>query len=629
MKKLFSLFSMLVLLSSNALPTLTYANTESEELAKEILIEELDNVFDSWDLLQWSVITTSWELGEEDSQETVITTAELMTWSDFNFKIKKLANSAITNNTTDTLIRTFTRSKILIDWLWENNLISSNNSENPIYAWFDNWTIYYYSVAKIIYFPEDASSMFSNLKNFEEINMKEFDTSRIKRMYRTFADTNIESIDFSKMNFENVEYAEWVFQSCSNLKYANFSESIFSWLVNSSQWFFRDRWSLISVNLSGADFRNLKSMSYMFWYNYELVDVDFTNANFWSATTTYCMFVGNNKLTNVKFKWTNLQSLTNIQWMFMEGAKNVDFSFADMSSLSEASRSDSFIPSNIVDLNFEWTNLWSLSSMKYWFQSKNNLKRINFSWTILTSLTDMSYMFQSNESLTWIDFSNTDLSSVTKMEYMFSSAYWIKYVNFSWSNLQNLTSTKEMFNAAKNLTWVSFHWAILTGLINVEEMFKSSYDHEELFNVDLWETKLWTTLNSMFKYSRVNTISFSWADFTKVEDAWKLFYYIPTLLKINFTNIKWANNIANMESMFYQDSQLTWIDLSVFDLSKVKNMYWMFQNCYSLKNINFWNWKIKPEWSLYSMFENNYYLKKYRFIKFWYKWGNKHGIYVC
>jgi uncharacterized protein YjbI with pentapeptide repeats len=70
--------------------------------------------------------------------------------------------------------------------------------------------------------------MFSNLKNFEEINMKEFDTSRIKRMYRTFADTNIESIDFSKMNFENVEYAEWVFQSCSNLKYANFSESIFS-----------------------------------------------------------------------------------------------------------------------------------------------------------------------------------------------------------------------------------------------------------------------------------------------------------------------------------------------------------------------------------------------------------------
>jgi hypothetical protein len=38
---------MLMMLVSNVLPAFTYANTESEELAKEILIEELDNVFDS------------------------------------------------------------------------------------------------------------------------------------------------------------------------------------------------------------------------------------------------------------------------------------------------------------------------------------------------------------------------------------------------------------------------------------------------------------------------------------------------------------------------------------------------------------------------------------------------------
>jgi hypothetical protein len=43
MKKLISLFSMLIVLSSNALPVLTYANSEAEELAKEILTEELEN----------------------------------------------------------------------------------------------------------------------------------------------------------------------------------------------------------------------------------------------------------------------------------------------------------------------------------------------------------------------------------------------------------------------------------------------------------------------------------------------------------------------------------------------------------------------------------------------------------
>ena len=110
MKKLFSLFSMLMMLGSNSLPAFTYANSESEDLAKEILIEELDNVFDSWDLLQWSVITTSWEWNEGDSQEPAITTAELMTWKQMNLALKQLVDSTISNYyTRETNITNFVR----------------------------------------------------------------------------------------------------------------------------------------------------------------------------------------------------------------------------------------------------------------------------------------------------------------------------------------------------------------------------------------------------------------------------------------------------------------------------------------------------------------------------------------
>ena len=45
MKKLFSLFSMLVLLSSNALPVFTYADSWDNELAIQILTEEVNNVW--------------------------------------------------------------------------------------------------------------------------------------------------------------------------------------------------------------------------------------------------------------------------------------------------------------------------------------------------------------------------------------------------------------------------------------------------------------------------------------------------------------------------------------------------------------------------------------------------------
>ena len=46
MKKLFSLFSMLILLSSNALPVFTYADSWDNELAIQILTEEVNNVWE-------------------------------------------------------------------------------------------------------------------------------------------------------------------------------------------------------------------------------------------------------------------------------------------------------------------------------------------------------------------------------------------------------------------------------------------------------------------------------------------------------------------------------------------------------------------------------------------------------
>ena len=614
MKKLFWIFSLSMLLFSTFVPSFTYANTESEDEAVNILTEELNNTMAVTSITNNTLINgenNTIELAQENKSEN--STAVFLTWIDFIYKIKKLANNSIANwYTADTQITKIERTNNLVEWLNENNIVSSENSEKFIYAWFDNWVIYIYSDAKKIYLPEDSSYMFYYLKNLETINLKEFDASRVKKMYQTFYRVWLESIDFSKMNFENVENVEYMFQNCQNLKYINLSEAIFSWLQNMSQWIFRDRWTLVDVNLSWADFRNLKSMSYMFWYNYNLKNVDFTNANFWSATTADCMFVWASKLENVSFRNTKLWKLNNVQWMFMEWAKNVDFSFADLSSLENASRSDSFIPGNIENINFEWTDLSKIKSMKYWFQSKNNLKNLNLSWTILTSLEDMSYMFQSNNWITWIDFTHTDLSNVKTMEKMFSSAYAIKYVNFSWSNLENLENTNEMFNYSVSLTGVNFHWADLHFVTDSQYMFQSTSNLKE---IDFSSAKMWS-MKYIINWSNVEKVNFSWANFENVESMEKAFYNNTKLLKIDFTNIEWANNVRSMESMFYSDTALTWIDLSNFDLSSVKNMYWMFQSDVNLRTINFWKSKIKPEWSLHSMFESNEQLTNLDFSNF-------------
>ena len=60
MKRLFSLFSMLMLLSSNALPVFTYAESWANELAIQILTEEVNNVWELFnnenniELVQWN-----------------------------------------------------------------------------------------------------------------------------------------------------------------------------------------------------------------------------------------------------------------------------------------------------------------------------------------------------------------------------------------------------------------------------------------------------------------------------------------------------------------------------------------------------------------------------------------------
>ena len=97
MKKLFSLFSMLVLLSSNALPTLTYANTESEDMAIDILsnlLESLSNETSSLneELLinnenpriceNWYTVTFDlnwWEWYEDNSTDTK---TKISNWND-------------------------------------------------------------------------------------------------------------------------------------------------------------------------------------------------------------------------------------------------------------------------------------------------------------------------------------------------------------------------------------------------------------------------------------------------------------------------------------------------------------------------------------------------------------------
>ena len=113
--------------------------------------------------------------------------ATFLPGSDFNAKIKQIAgNSGATIETLDTNITSIQRSNVLTIIPTENNLVSTSDSPFPIYAWFSNGTIYYYTEVEHPYMNITSNVMFYKLSNLVSIDLSTIDTSRTTNMRSMF-----------------------------------------------------------------------------------------------------------------------------------------------------------------------------------------------------------------------------------------------------------------------------------------------------------------------------------------------------------------------------------------------------------------------------------------------------------
>ena len=93
----------------------------------------------------------------------------------------------------------------------------------------------------------------------------------------------------------------------------------------------------------------------------------------------------------------------------------------------------------------------------------------------------------------------------------------------------------------------------------------------------------------------------------KITDAQYLFYNGARTDCVNGL-LSLCDNIASARSMFYNCSNLTELDLSNLDTSKVANMTYMFYNCSNLKKIDLSSFDTSRVTSMDSMFTACYYL---------------------
>jgi len=101
----------------------------------------------------------------------------------------------------------------------QTQIVSSSTSELPIYSWYEDGVIYYWSEDTRPYTNKDASYMFNGFAKATFIDVAPFDTSRTEDMEAMFANCNsVETLDIRRFDTSNVRCMYCMFIYDSGLK---------------------------------------------------------------------------------------------------------------------------------------------------------------------------------------------------------------------------------------------------------------------------------------------------------------------------------------------------------------------------------------------------------------------------
>ena len=248
-----------------------------------------------------------------------------------------------------------------------NSLISTTDSENPVYAWFDNGTIKWWSKAKQINTGSNMMTLCTDMKNLTDISglanwntskmtnviamfmnctkltnlspLSNWDTSNVTDMYHMFGccKSLTDLSPLGNWNTSNVTMIGNIFCYCSNL--TNIS-GLKNWNTNKMQ------------NIGGAFYgcKNLTDIS-------SLANWDTSN-----VTNIGQTFYGCKNLTEISplAHW-NTGNVTNMDWVFR------GCSITDISPLANW---DTSKVKNMTEMFYGCTNITDASQINDWDISK-------------------------------------------------------------------------------------------------------------------------------------------------------------------------------------------------------------------------------------------------------------------
>ncbi len=327
---------------------------------------------------------------------------------DFNEKLKALESE--TNK-----IEHFKKSAVAPATSMNAVNIDDEESDYEIKLWLDptDKTAYYYAEPEKVYLNTDSSRMFfsyyygQNLRNILELELSNFDTSRVTNMNDIFHGmSSLTSLNLSNFDTSKVTNMSHMFEDISNLATLNLSNFDTS-RVTSMRFMFTAMFNLTTLNVSNFDTSRVTDMSYMFSYTSGLTSLDLSHFDTSRVTDMSYMFYSMSNLTSLNLSNFNTSKVMNMDAMFydMRSLTTLNLSSFDTSKATSMFAMFSHT-SNLTSLDLSSFNTSQVTSMQRMFSiydtdiSKDKLEKIYVNNDFNTSkLTDFTDMFENRKKL--------------------------------------------------------------------------------------------------------------------------------------------------------------------------------------------------------------------------------------
>ena len=401
--------------------------------------------------------------------------------SDFNTKLKSLETA--TNK-----IEHFKKSNVAPAASMNAVNIEDEESDYEIKLWFNptDKTAYYYTEPEKVYLNTDSSKMFyseygeQKIKNILEIDLFNFDTSKVEDMHWMFAGMS----------------------SLTSLNLSNFDTSQVTSMISMFDGVSR----ITTLNLSNFNTSKVTNMISMFAHMHNLPTLNLSNFNTSQVTNMHGMFNDIHNLTTLNLSNFNTSKVTDMSYMFAATPKltTLDLSSFDTSKVTSMISMFSSM-SNLTTLNLSNFDTSQVTDMRYMFAHMHNLTTLNLSNFNTSQVTNMHGMFNDIHNLTTLDLSNFNTSKVTDMSYMFASpTSRLASLNLSNFDTSKVTNMSYMFNGS-NLTTLDLSNFDTSKVTDMSSMFSFSDGHtsddrlEKIYVNNDFDTSRLTSFSNMFR----------------------------------------------------------------------------------------------------------------------------------